>query len=56
MFCCDLWFGVVWLGLIGRVFVFVCLIVKWLCGLSYAMLYGLVAVVLVQCCCVCDVC
>ena len=36
-------------------FVFVCVIVTWLCGLSviyYAMLYGLVDVVLFPCCCV----
>ena len=59
MFCCDLWFDVVWSGLIGCVFVLVCVIVVWLCGLSvvyYAMLYGLVVVVLFLCCCVCDVC
>ena len=59
MFCCDLWFDVVWSGLIGCVFVLVCFIVVWLCGLSviqYAMLYGLVGVVLSLCCCVCEVC
>ena len=53
MFCCDVWFEVVWSGLIGCVFVFVCVGLTWLRGLSaiqYATLYGLVVVVLLLCC------
>ena len=59
VFCCDVWFDVVWPGVIVRVFALVCVIVMWLCDLSVnydAMLYALVVVVLLQCCCVCDVC
>ena len=59
VFCCDVWFDVVWSGVIVRVFAPVCVIVMWLCELSvkyYAMLYALVGVVLLLCCCVCDVC
>ena len=59
VFCCDVCFDVVWSGLIVCVFAFVSVIVMWLCALfvNYdAMLYALVVVVLLQCCCVCDVC
>ena len=56
--CCDLGFDVACSGLIVCV-VLVCVVVMRLRGLSvvyYAMLYGLVVVVLLPCCCACDVC
>ena len=56
---CALWFDVAWSGLIVCVCARVCIVVLWLCGLSvifYAMLYGLVVVALLLCCCACDVC
>ena len=49
MFCCDVWFDVVWSGLIVCVFVLVCVIVMWLCGLS--VMYWLL-----WCCCCVVVC
>ena len=52
MFCCDVWFDVVWSGLIVCVCARVCychVVVRFVCDV-------LVAVVLLLCCCVCDVC